>query len=69
MLNSLIDCHLFRRKKRLYMHVLLIIKRLLTLFKNKKSWMKLCNLEIEGKLFNVIRNISISDAIHVFDKY
>ena len=49
-------------EKNVDMHVLLTIKRLSTQFKDNV-------LEIERKLFIVIRNKSISDVIHVFDKY
>ena len=51
-LNSLIDIYLFR-KKRLYA-CFIDYKKAFDSIQRQQLWMKLCNLEIQGKLFNVI---------------
>ena len=51
-LNSLIDFYLFR-KKRLYA-CFIDYKKAFDSIQRQQLWMKLCNLEIQGKLFNVI---------------
>ena len=51
-LNYLIDFYLFR-KKRLYA-CFIDYKKAFDSIQRQQLWMKLCNLEIQGKLFNVI---------------